>query len=205
MFPNTFHSLPHPLHLFSFLRPQQWLGKVNSALCRCRKVLKGGSTLRVQVFLALSFSMVFMPIKGREQTLVSERSLEHKRFPVFMWQDRKDAPLRHRDPRSPGPPLIPPGYHGSGLCPSSMRFLKDVDLHAPEEGSIVSQHRLQTCDQLKLPEEEEEGRRRRAKKKKKTKKKKKKSDTGLHARHCLGGTTFICEDEDEDTCQQRKT
>jgi len=75
MFPNTFHSLPHPLHLFNFLRPQQWLGKVNSALCRCRKDLKGGSTLRVQVFLAWSFSMVSMPIEGREQTVVSERSL----------------------------------------------------------------------------------------------------------------------------------
>lgn len=78
IFPNTFNSLTYPLHLFIILRPQQWLWKVNSALCKWRKALKGGSTLRVQVFLAWSFSMVFIPIEGRELTLVSERSLERQ-------------------------------------------------------------------------------------------------------------------------------
>lgn len=36
----------------------------------------GGSASRAQAFLAWSFSIVFIPIEGKEVTLVSERSLE---------------------------------------------------------------------------------------------------------------------------------
>lgn len=87
IFPTTFNSLTYPLHLFNILRPQQWLWKVNSALCKWWNALKGGSTLRVQVFLAWSFSMVFIPIEGKELTLVSERSLERqtKSLDDFIW------------------------------------------------------------------------------------------------------------------------
>lgn len=83
IFPNTSNSRTYPLHLFSMLRPQQWLGKVNSALCKWRKTLKRGSTVRVQVFLAWNFSMVSIPIEGRELTLVSERSLQRQRVQII--------------------------------------------------------------------------------------------------------------------------
>lgn len=82
-----FYSLTYPLHLFNIFRPQQWLGKVNSALCKWRKSLKRGSALRAQVFFTLSFSMVSIPIEGKELTLVSERSLKThtKSWEEFMW------------------------------------------------------------------------------------------------------------------------
>lgn len=90
-FPNTYNSLTYPLHLFSMFRPQQWLGKVNSALCKWRKALMGGSTLRVHVFLACSFSMVPIPIEGRERTLVSERSLQRQRW--IHWDTKLAVPV----------------------------------------------------------------------------------------------------------------
>lgn len=93
IFFNTLNSLTYPLHLFNIVRPQQWLGKVNSALCKWRKALKGGSTVRAQVFFTWSFSMVSIPTEGKELTLVSERSLERqtKSSDSFTWTQSRGS------------------------------------------------------------------------------------------------------------------